>query len=517
MHFPCEVNYLRWLFFPERFRDQGGLVFRLLFRFEPGDETNVEILLFLRKVTPSQCNSHDHRATVIMLIKSILDLPKREIAFHIGMAGNAGVSISRIMQVCASIQDPESGIARTAVWRRLKQLAQEGLVQLVETPNRKGTYYVPTDALRRAALQEHLSSQSSSRPKVAYDTELIDRYEPNRTFYLSQVDRTSLHTACAPGTWKRGPKVDRDMRKFMSDLSYASSRMEGVDHGHLATTNFFAEDSPIANLPPRDRKVLMNHFQAAKYIVEEDVHITPHDIRSVHAILSNGLLTNPMRQGAMRATQVRIQGSAYIPPTIPMEVKRLFSLVLEKAAAIVDPYEQSHFLLVHLPYLQPFDDCNKRVARLAANIPLMRNGILPISWMDVNQTDMEVGLAAVYEQQDTKLLSEVYVQACHRSFESFEITRTHRDPDDIDLRYDNQLRLSVRKRVLEGGEVTMPAGVDLADATPFIERVHQVVDACLENPFVGAPFGLRLPDIERYSERQQASPHADEGARDTNS
>lgn len=436
-----------------------------------------------------------------MLIKSIQDLPKREIAFHIGMAGDAGISIGRIMQQCVSIQDPSSGIARTAVWRRLKQLAQEGLVQLVETPSRRGAYYVPTDALRRAALQEHLSSQSSSRPKVAYDTDLIDSYIPNRTFYLSQADRTGLHTSCAKGTWKRGPQVDRDMRKFMSDLSYASSRMEGVDHGHLATTNFFEEDSPIANLPPRDRKVLMNHFQAAKYIVEEDVQITPHDIRSVHAILSNGLLTNPMRQGAMRATQVRIQGSAYIPPTIPMEVKRLFGLVLEKAAAIVDPYEQSLFLLVHLPYLQPFDDCNKRVARLAANIPLLRNGILPISWMDVNQSEMEVGLAAIYEQKDTMLLAEVHVQACHRSFESFAITRTYRDPDEIDLRYDSQLRQSVRKRVLEGGEVAVPEGVELVDATPFIERVHQVVGACLENPFVGAPFGLRLPDIERYSER----------------
>lgn len=29
------------------------------------------------------------------------------------------------------------------------------------------------------------------------------------------------------------------------------------------------------------------------------------------------------------------------------------------------------FMMVHLPYLQPSDDVNKRVSRLSANIPYM--------------------------------------------------------------------------------------------------------------------------------------------------
>lgn len=451
-----------------------------------------------------------------MDLSKILDPCKRELAFLVGMAGKEGITIGQLMEKSETVNDPLLGIARTAVWRRLKQLCQEGNAHLVDTLSRRSAYYIPSDELRRAALLQHLSTQASSRPRVAYNNSLIDDYKPNRTFYLSEAERHTLQTACAPGTWKRGPRVDREMRRFMSDLSYASSRMEGVDHGHLATTNFFESDSPIANLPPRDRKVLMNHFQAAKFIVEEDVQITPHDIRSVHSILSNGLLNNPMRQGAIRATQVRIQGSSYIPPTIMMEIKRLFSLVLTKASEIKNPYEQSLFMLVHLPYLQPFDDCNKRVARLASNIPLLRNGILPISWMDVNQSDMEVGIAAVYEQQDTQLLSQVYVEACLRSFESFSITQTYRDPDEMDLRYDALLRQTVRKRVLEGGEVAVPDGVDLADANPFIERVHQVVSACLENPFVGAPFGLRHQDIERFADAERAGgPDPDEEPRDT--
>ena len=114
---------------------------------------------------------------------------------------------------------------------------------------------------------------------------------------------------------------------------------------------------------------------------------------------------------------------------------------------------------------------------------------------------MELGLAAVYEQQDPRLLAEVFVQACHRSFEGFSITQTERDPDEIDLRYDNELRQAVRRKVLEGGEVHVPPSVDLVDSAEFMDRVSQIVGACIDNPFVGAPYGLRLPEIERFAQR----------------
>jgi len=455
--------------------------------------------------------------TKSMDLMQITDLHKRELAYHIGMAGDKdGISIGDLMEKCTMVQDADAGIARTAVWRRLKQLGQEGLVQLIDAGSRRTAFYIPSDALRRAALLLHLSTEAKSRPHVTYDRDLLDSYAPNETRYLRRSELEALHLACPPGTLERGARQDREMRRFMSDLSYASSRLEGIDYGHLATKNFFEEDTPISNMAPIDRKVLMNHFQAAKFIIEgihqptreDDVAITEHDIRSVHAIMSNGLLANPMRQGAMRAMAVKIGQSSYIPPVIPFEIKRLFSQVVQKAAQIADPYEQSLFLLVHLPYLQPFDDCNKRVARLCTNIPLLRNGILPISWLDVNKDDLEVGLAAVYEQRDPRILAEVFVQACHRSFESFTITQAARDPDEIDLRYDNEVRQAVRQRVLEGGEVTAPPSVDPMYAAQFVDRVIGIADACVDNPYVGASYGLKLPDIERFAERENvASSH----------
>lgn len=55
------------------------------------------------------------------------------------------------------------------------------------------------------------------------------------------------------------------------------------------------------------------------------------------------------------------------------------------AAEIRDPFEQSFFLMVHVPYLQPFEDVNKRVSRLAANIPFIQHNLSPLSFIEVGK------------------------------------------------------------------------------------------------------------------------------------
>ena len=50
---------------------------------------------------------------------------------------------------------------------------------------------------------------------------------------------------------------------------------------------------------------------------------------------------------------------------------------------IDDPFEQTFFAMVQLPYLQPFEDVNKRLSRVAANIPLIRANLAPLSFSQV--------------------------------------------------------------------------------------------------------------------------------------
>ncbi len=64
---------------------------------------------------------------------------------------------------------------------------------------------------------------------------------------------------------------------------------------------------------------------------------------------------------ALREIAVGIDGSVFHPIEGPQRIEEMFDLFLKKAQAIQDPFEHAFFSMVHLPYLQPFEDVNKRV------------------------------------------------------------------------------------------------------------------------------------------------------------
>ena len=64
-------------------------------------------------------------------------------------------------------------------------------------------------------------------------------------------------------------------------------------------------------------------------------------------------MPDPASCGRLRQRPVEIGGSVYLPIALPQRIEELFRIILEMAAEIRDPFEQSFFLMVHVPYLQP--------------------------------------------------------------------------------------------------------------------------------------------------------------------
>lgn len=58
-----------------------------------------------------------------------------------------------------------------------------------------------------------------------------------------------------------------------------------------------------------------------------------------------------------------------------------------------------------MSYLQPFDDVNKRVSRLAANIPLAHHGLAPLSFIDVPDDIYIYGMIGVYERSAARYVA----------------------------------------------------------------------------------------------------------------
>jgi Fic family protein len=83
---------------------------------------------------------------------------------------------------------------------------------------------------------------------------------------------------------------------------------------------------------------------------------------------------------------------------------------LEKLNEIQNPFEQSLFMLVFIPYFQIFLDINKRTSRMSSNLPLLKHNLPLISLLAVEKRTYINAILAVYELNDVSLLRDMFVE-----------------------------------------------------------------------------------------------------------
>lgn len=198
--------------------------------------------------------------------------------------------------------------------------------------------------------------------------------------------------------------------------------------------------------------MILNHKKAIEYVVDHlaDISINRSDICSIHALLSEGLLIDPAMSGRLRSMPVGIFHSSYSPPDDPITVGQEFNILVEKAAAINDPFEQSFFVLVHIPYVQAFDDINKRTSRITSNIPLLQSDLAPMSFHTMDDEAYLDGLIGIYELNNISLFRETYIDAYLASSTNYRVLRAEvESPDKSALVYRDFVHEAIRRSVLE--------------------------------------------------------------------
>lgn len=398
---------------------------------------------------------------------------------------------------------------RSTVWRWLKQAQDQGLV--IMNGDKKSSTWTASEDLRREVLREQIQAPLAKRPLVPYQEGFLEEYEPNKTRYLDEKHLARLHRQCEPGSAEFHTLPSRDQSLFLCGLSWASSSMEGNSYDLIGTEKLLMEGLEREGASASETTMVLNHHEAVRYLIDNihfpnrknDVNVSVRDIKSIHGLLSTNLLKNPAMCGAVRHSPVKINQSSYIPLAVHDALERALSTICSKAAQINDPYEQSFFLLVHLPYLQPFEDCNKRTSRVACNIPLLRSGVIPMSWMDVSQEDYSNGLIGIYERCNPSLLAEVFVDGFMHSSERFEIMQKAAIPNEVQVRYRSATKALVRSLILDG-QANLDDGVHPKDRQAFVSHVEQEL-ALLRKLNIGAlvRYNLQEGDVESWMRAQQ--------------
>ncbi len=304
-----------------------------------------------------------------------------------------------------------------------------------------------------AAILRYVSQPVAARMAVAYDRSFLDAYEPNRSRYLSDDETWRLHElGTTDGTVRAaGTYALRILNRLIIDLSWNSSRLEGNTYSLLETQKLIEFGQSVEGKGPRDAQMILNHKAAIEFLVGSaaEASFERRIMLNLHALLADNLLDDPDAAGRLRHEAVGIGGSNYMPPEIPQIIDECFDELLAKAAAIENAFEQAFFIMVQLPYLQPFIDVNKRVSRLALNLPLIKHNLAPLSFIGVPDKLYTAGLLGVYERRETDLLKDVFLWAYQQSAGRYVAVRqTLGEPDPFRMRYRSALRSVVAEVIL---------------------------------------------------------------------
>jgi Fic family protein len=311
--------------------------------------------------------------------------------------------------------------------------------------------FIPLSADSQDILA-YVDQPPEARKPVGYQRDFLDAYRPNKTGYLSESLRRQLHKmgrttdVDAPaGTYSRAI-----LNRLLIDLSWASSHLEGNTYSRLDTRELIEHGKAARGKATLETQMILNHKTAIELLVENigSAEFNRYTLMNLHSALAENLLPNPADEGRIRQHAVDIGKSVYHPLATPQQIEDTLDALLRKANQICDPFEQSFFMMVHLPYLQPFADINKRASRLAANLPLFRANLCPLTFLDVPEQAYSRATIGVYEMTRVELLRDLYVWAYERSTQEYlAIKQNLTEPDPLRLAWRDFIKQTIREVV----------------------------------------------------------------------
>lgn len=371
--------------------------------------------------------------------------------------------------------------------------------------------FIPLSADSRDIVA-YIDQPVEARKPVGYQREFLDAYQPNQSWYLSESLRRQLHkmgkTAVAEspaGTYSRAI-----LNRLLIDLSWASSHLEGNTYSRLDTRELIEQGKVAQGKATIETQMILNHKTAIELLVENiaSVGFNRYTLMNLHSALSENLMPNPSDEGRIRQHAVDIGKSVYRPLSASAQIEEALDVLLDKVNQINDPFEQSFFMLVQLPYLQPFADVNKRTSRLAANLPLFRANLCPLTFLDVPEQAYSRATLGLYEMTRVELLRDLYVWAYERSTQEYlAIKQTLVEPDPIRLAWRDVIRAAIRDVVRQPNADSFSVIQQIA-LEKVAEESRSGVQALMVEELrrlhegVLARYGLRISEFEAWKAGQ---------------
>ena len=201
---------------------------------------------------------------------------------------------------------------------------------------------------------------------------------------------------------------NKELERLAIDLSWKSSQIEGNTYSLLETEHLLKEKETAQGKTKDEAIMLLNHKDALDFIIDNPSYTTPlsiSKIEDIHSILIKELGVDRN----IRKRRVGISGTNYKPLDNEFQIKEALNDLCVLVNKRDNVFEKGLLILVLMSYIQPFNDDNKRTARIISNAELISNKYCPISFRTIDSVEYKKAMLLFYEQNNIMAFKQIFI------------------------------------------------------------------------------------------------------------
>lgn len=210
----------------------------------------------------------------------------------------------------------------------------------------------------------------------------------------------------------------REFERLMIELSWKSSQIEGNTYDLLDTEQLLKYNIAAPNHTQEEAVMLLNHKAAIEYTRENAAlfnRLAITKIIDIHTLLTQKLGIAK----SIRNRKVRITGTKYTPPDNQFVIEEAVENLCKSVNDVENVFEKALRALLLISYIQPFDDGNKRTARLTANALLLAANKCPLSYRSISPSEYKKSILLFYEMNNVEAFKKIFVDQYRFAVENY--------------------------------------------------------------------------------------------------
>jgi Fic family protein len=203
-------------------------------------------------------------------------------------------------------------------------------------------------------------------------------------------------------------EFNKEFERLAIDLSWKSSQIEGNTYSLLETEHLLKEQQTASGKTKDEATMLLNHKETLDFILTHRDFVHPLSISRIEDIHS--MLIKELNVGRnLRKRRVGISGTNYKPLDNEFQIREALQAMCDLVNLKSNLFEKALLTLVLISYIQPFEDGNKRTARIISNAILMNENCCPLSFRTVDSIDYKKAMLVFYEQNNIDPFKQIFI------------------------------------------------------------------------------------------------------------